>query len=43
MVFINLEKACDNVSREVMGWVLEKKGVHIKYTKLIKDIYIMEF
>ena len=43
MVFINLEKACDNVSREFMGWVLEKKGVRTKYTKLIKDIHIMEF
>ena len=39
MVFIDLEKAYDRGPREVMWWVLEKKWVHLKYIKLIKDMY----
>ncbi len=31
MVFINLER---------LWWVLEKKGVPLKYTKLIKDLVL---
>jgi len=38
MVFIDLEKAYDNVPREVLWWTLMKKGVLIKYIDIIKDI-----
>jgi len=36
MIFINLEKAYDKVSREV---TLMKKRVPIKYIDIIKDMY----
>ena len=36
MPFIDLEKAHDRIHRE---WVLEKKGVLLKYIKLIKNMY----
>ena len=39
MVLIELEKAYDRVPRGVMGWILEKKWVPLKYIKLIKDMY----
>ena len=39
MVFIYLKKAYDRVSREVLWWVLEKRGVHVRYIKVIKDMY----
>ena len=39
MVFIYLEKAYDRVPREVTLWALGKKGVPLKYIKLIKNIY----
>ena len=39
MVFIDLEKAYDKVSRNVMWWVLEKHKVPTKYITLIKDMY----
>jgi hypothetical protein len=42
MVFIDLEKAYNKVFREVLWWVLVKKGVLQKYTILTKDIYIYE-
>ena len=37
MVFIDLEKAYDRVYREIMCWILGKKGVPPKYTKDIYD------
>jgi len=41
IVFIDLEKAYDNVSRarEVLWWTMMKKGVPIKYIDIIKDMY----
>jgi PIN domain nuclease of toxin-antitoxin system len=39
MVFIDLEKAYDKVSRSVIWWALEKHKVSTKYINLIKDMY----
>jgi hypothetical protein len=39
MIFINLEKACDKVPRNVMWWALQKHKVSSKYITLIKDMY----
>ena len=39
IVFIDLEKAHDRVPSEVMWWVLEKKGVPLKYIKFTKEMY----
>ena len=39
MVFIDLEKAYDKISRAVMWWALEKHKVPTKYVTLIKDMY----
>jgi hypothetical protein len=39
MVFIDLEKACDKVPRNVMWWALQKHKVSTKYITLIKDMY----
>ena len=39
MVFIDLEKVYDKVSREVLWWTLMKKRVPIKYIDIIRDMY----
>jgi hypothetical protein len=39
MIFINLEKAYDKVTKNVMWWVLQKYKVSTKYITLIKDMY----
>jgi hypothetical protein len=39
MIFIDLEKAYDKVSRNVMWWVLQKYKVRTKYIILIKDMH----
>jgi hypothetical protein len=39
MVFIDLEKAYDKVSRNIMRWALQKYKVSTKYITLIKDMY----
>ena len=38
-VFIDLKKTYDKVPKEVLWWVLEKRGVHVRYIKVIKDMY----
>jgi hypothetical protein len=37
--FIDLEKAYDKVSRNVMWWALQKHKVSSKYITLIKNMY----
>jgi len=39
IVFINLEKTYDRVSREVLWECLEKKGVSVAYILAIEDMY----
>lgn len=39
MVFINLEKIHDKVSREILKRMFEKKGVRVPYVQSIKDMY----
>ena len=39
MVFIDLEKAYDKISRNIMWWALNKHKVPTKYVGLIKDMY----
>jgi hypothetical protein len=39
MIFIDLEKAYNKVSSNIMWWVLQKHKVLRKYITLIKDIY----
>ena len=39
MVFIDLEKAYDRVSRDVLWWALKKKAVPLKYVSIIRDMY----
>ena len=39
LVFIDLEKAYDKITRNVMWWSLDKDKVPSKYATLIKDMY----
>jgi hypothetical protein len=39
MVFIDLEKTYDKMSKNVMWWVLQKHKVSVMYITFIKDIY----
>ena len=39
MGFIDLEKAYDKISSNVMWWALDKHKVPTKYVGLIKDMY----
>jgi hypothetical protein len=39
MIFNDLEKAYDKVTRNVMWWALQKHKVSSKYITLIKDMY----
>ena len=39
MVFINLEKACDKVPKDLIWWVLNKRNVPRNYIEIIKDMY----
>jgi hypothetical protein len=39
MVFIDLEKTYDKVTRNIMWWTLQKHKFSIKYITLIKDMY----
>ncbi len=39
MIFIDLEKAYDNIPRDVLWKVLEQKRVSIKYIQALKDMY----
>jgi Reverse transcriptase (RNA-dependent DNA polymerase) len=39
MIFIDLEKVYDKISRNIMWWVLKRKLVPTKYVTLMKDMY----
>jgi hypothetical protein len=39
MVFINLQKSCNKILRNVISWALDRHKVPTKYIGLIKDIY----
>jgi hypothetical protein len=38
-VFIDLEKAYDKITKNVMWWALDKHKVPMKYAGLIKNMY----
>ena len=38
-VLIDLEKAYDSVHREILWECLEKKGISVRYIRVIKDMY----
>ena len=38
-MFIDLEKAYDRMARDIIWWVLAKKGVTKGYIDVIRDMY----
>ena len=39
MVFVDLEKAFDRITRDLIWWCLRKKGVPEEYVKIVQDMY----
>ncbi len=39
MIFVDLEKACDRVPRDIIWWALRKKQVGEEYIKVTQDMY----
>ena len=39
MVFVDLEKTFDRISRDLIWWCLRKKGVPEEYVKFVQDMY----
>jgi len=39
MVFIDLEKVYDRVTREILKWTLKKKGLLKVYVNVMEDMY----
>ena len=39
MVFIDLEKAYDRVPRDILWRCLKERGMPVKYTRVIRDMY----
>jgi len=39
MIFMDLETTCDKVAKEVLWRCLEKKGVPVEHTRVIRDMY----
>ena len=39
MVFINLGKAYDKVTREILWWAMTKKGIPKKHINIVQTMY----
>ena len=39
MIFIDLEKANDNILREILWWAVIRKGILKKYICIMQDMY----
>ena len=39
MVFVDLEKAFDRITRDLIWWFLRKKRVPVEYVKIVQDMY----
>jgi hypothetical protein len=40
MIFIDSEKVCDKISKNIIWWTLKKKKIPTMYVISIKDVYI---